>query len=45
MEIAMSDVPLTLFTTLASIGAGAFLVIFVAIATLKLTDAQMRKLD
>lgn len=45
MEIAMSDVPLTLFTTLASIGAGAFLVIFVAVATLKLTDTQMRKLD
>lgn len=45
MDIAMSDVPLTLFTTLACIGAGAFLVIFVACATSRMDEAQLKQLD
>lgn len=45
MELAFSEMPLALFTTLASVGAGAFIAWAVALFTAKLDEAQLKKLD
>ena len=41
----MAEMPLALFTTLAPIGAGAFIALAVAFFTTKFTDEQLRKID
>lgn len=45
MEHALAELPLAIFTTLAPIGAGAFIVLAIAFFTTKFTDEQMKKLD
>lgn len=41
----MAELPLVLFTTLAPIGAGAFIALAVAFFTTKFTDEQLKKID
>ena len=41
----MAELPLALFTTLAPIGAGAFIALAVAFFTTKFSDEQLRKID
>lgn len=41
----MAELPLALFTTLAPIGAGAFIALAVAFFTTKLSDEQLKKID
>lgn len=41
----MTELPLALFTTLAPIGAGAFIALAVAFFTTKFTDEQLKKID
>lgn len=41
----MAELPLALFTTLAPIGAGAFIALAVAFFTTKFTDEQLKKID
>lgn len=41
----MAELPLALFTTLAPIGAGAFISLAVAFFTTKFTDEQLKKID
>ncbi len=45
MESAMSDMALALFTTFSAIGAGAFLMLFVAFLVHDFSDDQLKKLD
>ncbi|MBQ9000788.1 MAG: dimethyl sulfoxide reductase anchor subunit [Eggerthellaceae bacterium] len=45
MEAAFAEMPLALFTTLASIGAGAFITLACAFFTAKLTDEQLARVD
>ena len=41
----MAELPLALFTTLAPIGAGAFIALAVAFFTTKFSDEQLKKID
>lgn len=41
----MAELPLALFTTLAPIGAGAFIALAVALFTTKFSDEQLKKID
>lgn len=41
----MAELPLALFTTLAPIGAGAFIALAVAFFTTKFSDGQLKKID
>ena len=41
----MAELPLALFTTLAPIGAGAFIALAVAFLTTKFSDEQLKKID
>ena len=41
----MAELPLALFTTLAPIGAGAFIALAVAFVTTKFSDEQLKKID
>ena len=41
----IAELPLALFTTLAPIGAGAFIALAVAFFTTKLSDEQLKKID
>lgn len=45
METAFAELPLALFTTLAPIGANAFIILFIASITGKLNEDQLKKLD
>ena len=45
METAFAELPLALFTTLAPIGANAFIVLFIAAFAGKLNEDQLKKLD
>ena len=45
MSAAFAEMPLALFTTLASIGAGAFIALACAFFTAKLSDEQLAKVD
>lgn len=45
MESAMSDMPLALFTTFSSIGAGAFLMLFIGFLVHEPTPEQLKRLD
>lgn len=45
MESAFAEMPLALFTTLASIGAGAFIALAVAFFTTQFSDEQLKKVD
>ena len=45
MGMAMHELPLALFTTIAPIGAGAFVALFVAFLKGAFTDAQLKAVD
>lgn len=45
MESVMAELPLALFTTLASIGAGAFIALTLAFFKLDLDDSQLKRID
>lgn len=45
MEAAFAELPLALFTTLAPMGAGAFIALALAFFTTKFTDEQLKKID
>lgn len=45
MEAAFHELPLALFTTLASVGAGAFIALAVAFLTAKFSDEQLARID
>lgn len=45
MSAAFSELPLALFTTLASIGAGAFIALAVAFFTTKFSEDELKKID
>lgn len=45
MDIAMHEMPLMLFTTLAPIGAGAFITLFIAFMRGAFDEAQLKRLD
>lgn len=45
MDIAMHELPLTLFTTLAPIGAGAFITLFIAFFRGGFDEDQLKRLD
>lgn len=45
MEAALNELPLAIFTTLAPLGAGAFVVLAVAACSLKLDDAVVKAVD
>lgn len=45
METAMQELPLALFTTLAPIGAGAFIALAIAYATMTFSEEQLEKID
>lgn len=45
MDIAMHELPLTLFTTLAPIGAGAFITFFIVFLRGSFDEAQVKRLD
>ena len=45
MATAFHELPLALFTTLASIGAGAFISLAAAFFTAKFSDGQLARID
>lgn len=45
MEAAFAELPLALFTTLAPMGAGAFVALALAFLTTKFSDEQVKKID
>ena len=45
MEAAFAELPLALFTTLAPMGAGAFIALALAFFTTTFTDDQVKKID
>lgn len=45
MEAAFSEMPLAIFTTLAPIGAGAFIALCVAFYTHKFTEEELKRID
>lgn len=45
MEAAFAELPLAVFTTLAPVGAGAYLALAMAFSLADLTDGQLRKID
>ncbi len=45
METAMNELPLALFTTLAPIGAGAFVTLAIAFFTTKFSDERLKRID
>lgn len=45
MAAAFSELPLALFTTFASIGAGAFIALAIAFFTVNFSDEQLKKID
>ncbi len=45
MEAAFSEMPLALFTTLAPMGAGAFIALAVAFFTAKFDESELKKID
>lgn len=45
MAEALNELPLALFTTLAPIGAGAFIALAIAFATCSFSDEQLKKID
>jgi DMSO reductase anchor subunit len=45
METAMTELPLALFTTLAPIGAGAFITLAIAFFTTKFSDERLKRID
>lgn len=45
MEHAFNELPLALFTTLASIGAGGFIALTIAFYTTQFSDEQLKKID
>lgn len=45
MEAAFNEMPLALFTTLASVGAGAFIALAVAFFTTQFSEEQLKKID
>lgn len=45
MQFSVAELPLALFTTLAPIGAGAFIALAVAFFTTKFSDEQLKKID
>lgn len=45
MHEALHELPLALFTTLASVGIGAFILLAVAFLTQKFTDEEIKKID
>ncbi len=45
METALNELPLAIFTTLAPLGSGAFVVLAAAVCSLKLDDAQLKAVD
>lgn len=45
MEHALAELPLAIFTTLAPIGAGAFIILALAFFTTKFTEEQIKKID
>lgn len=45
MEHALAELPLAIFTTLAPMGAGAFIVLMLAFFTTKFSDEQVKKID
>lgn len=45
MEAAFAELPLALFTTLAPIGAGAFIALAIAFFTATFTDEQLKRID
>lgn len=45
MQFSVAELPLALFTTLAPLGAGAFIALAVAFFTTKFSDEQLKKID
>lgn len=45
METALNELPLAIFTTLAPMGAGAFVVLAAAFCTMKLDEAKTKAID
>lgn len=45
MEEALHEIPLAIFTTLAPIGAGAFITLAVAFCTQRIDDAKLKAID
>ena len=45
MEAAFAELPLALFTTLAPIGAGAFVALAIAFLTTPFSDEQLKRID
>ena len=45
MEAAFAELPLALFTTLAPIGAGAFVALAIALLTTPFSDEQLKRID
>ncbi|MGI6591147.1 MAG: dimethyl sulfoxide reductase anchor subunit family protein [Eggerthellaceae bacterium] len=45
MEAALQDLPLAIFSTLAPIGAGAFIALFIAFLKRDYTSAELKKVD
>ncbi len=45
MEHALAELPLAIFTTLAPTGAGAFIILALAVNLLPLNEGQLKKLD
>ena len=45
MDSALHEIPLAVFTTLAPIGAGAFIALFIAFASNRIDDAKLKVLD
>lgn len=45
MEHALAELPLAIFTTFAPTGAGAFIIIALAVNFISLSDEQLKKLD
>lgn len=45
MEHALAELPLAIFTTLAPIGAGAFIALALVLNTISFNDDQLKKLD
>ena len=45
METALHEIPLAVFTTLAPMGAGAFIALFIAFASNQIDEAKLKVLD
>ncbi len=45
MEITFAEMPLALFSTLAPMGAGAFVILAIAFLTAKLDGDALKKID